>query len=86
MSSQSNSLTNVSDELKELQLLAESIETSCQEQKRTSDDMVVSVNSLSGSAQELAISSEDLNRVSLTISVVAKTISNIANSFQTSEH
>ncbi|TGM37894.1 methyl-accepting chemotaxis protein [Leptospira biflexa] len=86
MSSQSNSLTNVSDELKELQLLAESIETSCQEQKRTSDDMVVSVNSLSGSAQELAISSEDLNRVSLTISDVAKTISNIANSFQTSEH
>ncbi|MCW7465011.1 methyl-accepting chemotaxis protein [Leptospira levettii] len=84
ISSQSNSLTNVSYELKELQSLAESIETSCQEQKRTSEDMVVSVNSLSGSAQELAQSSEDLNRVSVTISSVAKTISTIANSFETS--
>ncbi|TGL09296.1 methyl-accepting chemotaxis protein [Leptospira levettii] len=84
ISSQSNSLTNVSHELKELQSLAESIETSCQEQKRTSEDMVVSVNSLSGSAQELAQSSEDLNRVSVTISSVAKTISAIANSFETS--
>ncbi|TGL52311.1 methyl-accepting chemotaxis protein [Leptospira kemamanensis] len=85
VSSQSNSLTNVSHELKELQSLAESIETSCQEQKRTSEDMVVSVNSLSGSAQELAQSSEDLNQVSVAISSVAKTISTIANSFETSK-
>ncbi|XDD46933.1 methyl-accepting chemotaxis protein [Leptospira sp. WS39.C2] len=85
ISSQSNSLTKVSFEVKELQSLAESIELSCQEQKRTSEDMVVSVNSLSGNAQELAQSSEDLNRVSSTISDVAKTISNIANSFQTND-
>ncbi|TGL92419.1 methyl-accepting chemotaxis protein [Leptospira congkakensis] len=83
MSSQSNSLANVSHEVKELKILAESIESSCQEQKRTSEDMVVSVNTLSGNAQELAQSSEDLNRVSITISEVAISISNIADSFRT---
>ncbi|TGK46424.1 methyl-accepting chemotaxis protein [Leptospira bouyouniensis] len=85
ISSQSNSLTKVSHEVKELQSLAESIETSCLEQKRTSEDMVMSVNTLSGNAQELAISSEDLNRVSITIGDVAKTISNVANSFATTD-
>ncbi|PJZ43998.1 methyl-accepting chemotaxis protein [Leptospira brenneri] len=83
MSSQSISLANVSHEVKELKTLAESIESSCQEQKRTSEDMVVSVNTLSGNAQELAQSSEDLNRVSVTISEVAISISNIADSFRT---
>ncbi|MCW7479515.1 methyl-accepting chemotaxis protein [Leptospira kanakyensis] len=83
MSSQSISLASVSHEVKELKTLAESIESSCQEQKRTSEDMVVSVNTLSGNAQELAQSSEDLNRVSVTISEVAISISNIADSFRT---
>lgn len=85
ISLQSSSLTNVSNEVKELQSLAETIEFSCQEQKRTTEDMVVSVNTLSGSAQELAQSSEDLNRVSINMSSVAKTISIIANSFQTAK-
>ncbi|TGM23515.1 methyl-accepting chemotaxis protein [Leptospira selangorensis] len=83
ISIQSNSLINVSNEVKELHSLAETIEHSCQEQKRTTEDMVVSVHRLSGSAHELAQSSEDLNRVSINISSIAKTISMISNSFET---
>ncbi|MDF3819552.1 methyl-accepting chemotaxis protein [Leptospira sp. 96542] len=83
MELQSNSLLSVTEELKGLQDMAEMIEFSSREQKKASEDMVTSINTLSGSAQVLAQNSEDLNGVSQKISTIANVISNIANAFRT---
>lgn len=83
MTTQTNSLVNVTNELNGLQEMAETIEFSSKEQKKASEDMVNTINTLSGSAQELANSSEDLNQVSQKIGEIAETIALVANSFQT---
>ncbi|XDD53678.1 methyl-accepting chemotaxis protein [Leptospira sp. WS4.C2] len=83
MTTQTNSLVNVTNELNGLQEMAETIEFSSKEQKKASEDMVNTINTLSGSAQELANNSEDLNQVSQKIGEIAETIALVANSFQT---
>lgn len=45
--------------------------------------MVNTINTLSGSAQELANNSEDLNQVSQKIGEIAGTIATVTNSFHT---
>ncbi|ABZ95235.1 Methyl-accepting chemotaxis protein [Leptospira biflexa serovar Patoc strain 'Patoc 1 (Ames)'] len=54
MTTQSNSLLSVTNELNGLEDMAKTIEFSSREQKKASEDMVNTVNILSGSAQELA--------------------------------
>ncbi|TGM63505.1 methyl-accepting chemotaxis protein [Leptospira meyeri] len=83
MSTQTNSLINVTTELNGLQEMAETIEFSSREQKKASEDMVNTINTLSGSAQELANNSEDLNQVSQKIGEIAGTIAIVTNSFRT---
>ncbi|MCW7494545.1 methyl-accepting chemotaxis protein [Leptospira sp. 2 VSF19] len=83
MTTQSNSLLNVTTELKGLQEMAETIEFSSREQKKASEDMVNTINTLSGNAQQLANNSEDLNQVSQKIGEIASTIAIITNSFHT---
>ncbi|MGV3667138.1 MAG: methyl-accepting chemotaxis protein [Leptospira bouyouniensis] len=83
MTTQSNSLLSVTNELNGLEDMARTIEFSSREQKKASEDMVNSVNTLSGSAQELANNSEDLNQVSLKINEIATNIALIANIFHT---
>lgn len=83
MTTQTNSLLNVTTELNGLQEMAETIEFSSREQKKASEDMVNTINTLSGSAQELANNSEDLNQVSQKIGEIAGTIAIVTNSFRT---
>ncbi|PJZ83181.1 methyl-accepting chemotaxis protein [Leptospira harrisiae] len=83
MSTQTNSLTNVTIELNGLQEMAETIEFSSREQKKASEDMVNTINTLSTSAQELANNSADLNQVSQKIGEIAGTIAAVTNSFRT---
>ncbi|MBM9545510.1 methyl-accepting chemotaxis protein [Leptospira sp. 201903074] len=83
MTIQTNSLISVTTELKGLQDMAETIEFSSREQKKASEDMVNTINTLSGSAQELANNSEDLNQVSQKIGEIAETIASVTNSFHT---
>lgn len=83
MTIQTNSLINVTTELNGLQEMAETIEFSSREQKKASEDMVNTINTLSGSALELANNSEDLNQVSQKISEIAGTIAAVTNSFHT---
>lgn len=83
MTTQTNSLLNVTTELNGLQEMAETIEFSSREQKKASEDMVNTINTLSGSAQELANNSEDLNQVSQKIGEIAGTIATVTNSFRT---
>ncbi|MCW7468524.1 methyl-accepting chemotaxis protein [Leptospira kanakyensis] len=83
MTTQTNSLLNVTTELNGLQEMAETIEFSSREQKKASEDMVNTINTLSGNAQELANNSEDLNQVSQKIGEIAGTIAMVTNSFHT---
>ncbi|TGL20584.1 methyl-accepting chemotaxis protein [Leptospira bourretii] len=83
MTTQTKSLINVTTELNGLQEMAETIEFSSREQKKASEDMVNTINTLSGSAQELANNSEDLNQVSQKIGEIAGTIATVTNSFHT---
>ncbi|MCG6144585.1 methyl-accepting chemotaxis protein [Leptospira bandrabouensis] len=83
MTTQSKSLLNVTTELKGLQEMAETIEFSSREQKKASEDMVNTINTLSGNAQQLANNSEDLNQVSQKIGEIASTIATVTNSFRT---
>ncbi|TGL92420.1 HAMP domain-containing protein [Leptospira congkakensis] len=83
MTTQTNSLINVTTELNGLQEMAETIEFSSREQKKASEDMVNTINTLSGNAQELANNSEDLNQVSQKIGEIAGTIAIVTNSFHT---
>ncbi|TGL35823.1 methyl-accepting chemotaxis protein [Leptospira perdikensis] len=83
MTTQTNSLVNVTNELNGLQEMAETIEFSSREQKKASEDMVNTINTLSGNAQELANNSEDLNQVSQKIGEIAGTIAMVTNSFHT---
>lgn len=83
MTTQSNSLLNVATELQGLQEMAQTIEFSSREQKKASEDMVNTINTLSGNAQQLANNSEDLNQVSQKIGEIASTIAVVTNSFRT---
>ncbi|XDD48261.1 methyl-accepting chemotaxis protein [Leptospira sp. WS39.C2] len=83
MTTQSNSLLSVTNELNGLEDMAKTIELSSREQKKASEDMVNTVNTLSGSAQELANNSEDLNQVSQKIGDIATNIALITNTFRT---
>ncbi|TGK81316.1 methyl-accepting chemotaxis protein [Leptospira noumeaensis] len=83
MTTQTTSLLNVTTELNGLQEMAETIEFSSREQKKASEDMVNTINNLSGNAQELANNSEDLNQVSQKIGEIAGTIAMVTNSFHT---
>ncbi|PJZ43997.1 methyl-accepting chemotaxis protein [Leptospira brenneri] len=83
MTSQTSSLLNVTTELNGLQEMAETIEFSSREQKKASEDMVNTINTLSGNAQELANNSEDLNQVSQKIGEIAGAIAMVTNSFHT---
>lgn len=83
MRSQSESLISVTEELGGLKDMAQMIEFSSREQKKASEDMMIGINSLSGSAQVLANNSEDLNQVSQEIGGIASTISRISNAFRT---
>ncbi|TGM31782.1 methyl-accepting chemotaxis protein [Leptospira biflexa] len=83
MTTQSNSLLSVTNELNGLEDMAKTIEFSSREQKKASEDMVNTVNILSGSAQELANNSEDLNQVSQKIGDIATNIAVITNTFHT---
>ncbi|TGL17547.1 methyl-accepting chemotaxis protein, partial [Leptospira levettii] len=83
MTTQTNSLLSVTSELNGLEDMAKTIEFSSREQKKASEDMVNSINSLSGSAQVLANNSEDLNQVSQKIGDIATNIAMITNTFRT---
>ncbi|WP_245918491.1 methyl-accepting chemotaxis protein [Leptospira ellinghausenii] len=83
MTTQSKSLLSVTSELNGLEEMARTIEFSSREQKKASEDMVNTVNTLSGSAQELANNSEDLNQVSQKIGDIATNIAMITNTFRT---
>ncbi|MBL0956292.1 MAG: HAMP domain-containing protein, partial [Leptospira sp.] len=83
MTTQSKSLLSVTSELNGLEEMARTIELSSREQKKASEDMVNTVNTLSGSAQELANNSEDLNQVSQKIGDIATNIAMITNTFRT---
>nr|WP_244934767.1 HAMP domain-containing methyl-accepting chemotaxis protein [Leptospira jelokensis] len=83
MTTQSNSLLSVTNEINGLEEMAKTIEFSSREQKKASEDMVNTVNTLSGSAQELANNSEDLNQVSQKIGEIATNIAMITNTFRT---
>ncbi|MCW7502957.1 methyl-accepting chemotaxis protein [Leptospira paudalimensis] len=83
MTTQSKSLLSVTSELNGLEEMARTIELSSREQKKASEDMVNTVNTLSGSAQELANNSEDLNQVSQKIGDIATNIAKITNTFRT---
>ncbi|MCW7460473.1 methyl-accepting chemotaxis protein [Leptospira limi] len=83
MTTQSKSLLSVTSELNGLEEMARTIEFSSREQKKASEDMVNTVNTLSGNAQELANNSEDLNQVSQKIGDIASNIAVITNTFRT---
>ncbi|TGL26026.1 methyl-accepting chemotaxis protein [Leptospira yanagawae] len=83
MKTQSNSLMKVTNEITDLEDMAKTIEFSSKEQKKASEDMVNTINTLSGNAQELANNSEDLNQVSQKIGEIATNIAMITNTFRT---
>lgn len=83
MKTQSNSLMKVTNEITDLEDMAKTIEFSSKEQKKASEDMVNTINTLSGNAQELANNSEDLNQVSQKIGDIATNIALITNTFRT---
>jgi methyl-accepting chemotaxis protein len=83
MVGQSQSMSQINNELSGLKDMAEMIEFSSREQKKASEDMMISINSLSGGAQSLAINAEDLKELSENLNLVSQSINSIADEFIT---
>ncbi|MDZ4724767.1 MAG: methyl-accepting chemotaxis protein [Leptospira sp.] len=80
---QTESIGLINEELVGLKDMAEMIEFSSREQKKASEDMVSSINFLSGGAQSLAMNAEDLKLLSEKLNHVSDSINRIANEFKT---
>ncbi len=83
MTEQSKSMVGINTELSVLKDMAEMIEFSSREQKRASEDMMNSINSLSGGAQSLATNAEDLKELSEQLNLVSQSINQVADGFIT---
>jgi methyl-accepting chemotaxis protein len=83
MEQQTGSIDRINNELTGLKDMAEMIELSSKEQKKASQDMMTSINTLAGGAQTLAINAEDLKDVSEKLKIVSDSISGIAAGFKT---
>ncbi len=83
MEQQTGSIDRINNELTGLKDMAEMIELSSKEQKKASQDMMTSINTLAGGAQTLAINAEDLKDVSEKLKIVSDSISGIAAEFKT---
>ncbi len=83
MEQQTGSIDRINNELTGLKDMAEMIELSSKEQKKASQDMMTSINTLAGGAQALAINAEDLKDVSEKLKIVSDSISGIAAGFKT---
>ncbi|WP_167837038.1 methyl-accepting chemotaxis protein [Leptospira ryugenii] len=83
MINQTSSIERINEELVGLKDMAEMIEFSSREQKKASEDMVNSINVLSGGAQTLATNAEDLKLLSERLHHVSETIKTISDEFIT---
>lgn len=83
MTEQTSRIFSATEELSTLRDMSGMVQLSSSEQRKASNDMMTTVNSLSESAQVLAANSEDLNALSEEMTIVSQRIDDVAQEFKT---